>query len=127
MSIDEEQLQKNVDRQATPIIRMIYHGSAFGIAIPLLILGGVLGVISGEFALTVGVLLLVSIIMHGVWFGAQMTRLEIEEEERKKMLEAAQYQYEEKAKRDRLMLSDDGELVDYPALDDEEDDRQRYS
>ncbi|MCA9913326.1 MAG: hypothetical protein KC496_08245 [Anaerolineae bacterium] len=126
MSIDEEQLQKNVDRQAKPIIRMIYHGSAFGIAIPLLILGAILGVISVEFAFTVGVLLLVSIMIHGVWFGAQMTRIGIEEEERKKMLEEARYQYGEKAKRDRLMLSDDGELVDITALDDEDEER-RYS
>lgn len=126
MSIDEKQLQQNVDRQAKPIIRMIYHGSAFGIAVPLLILGGVLGIISAEFAITVGALLLVSIMIHGVWFGAQMTRLGIEEEERKKMLQEAQYYHEEKAKRDRLMLSDDGELVDVPALDDEDEER-RYS
>jgi len=122
MSIDERELQANVDRMAKPIIRMIYHGSGFGIAILLLVMAVAIGLLSGEAALFIGGLLLVSVMMHGVWFGAQMTRLGIEQEERKKMLrEAELYGEKEKAKRDRLMLSDDGELIDYPALEDEEE------
>lgn len=121
MSIDERELQRIVDRKSRPIIRMIYHGSAFGIAVPLLVIAVAIGLLNGEAALFIGAVLLVSVTMHGVWFGAQMTRLGIEEEERKKLMKEAElYGEKEKAKRDRLMLSDDGELIDYPALEDEE-------
>lgn len=113
MSIDEHQLQKNVNRQANPIIRIMYHGTIFAISIPLMIVAGIFGLISGEVAVAIGMLLFASLVLHGVWFGGQMIRLGIEEEERKKMLEEARV-YDEKAKRDeRLSLSDDGELVDY--------------
>lgn len=115
MALMREDMEKSGSekdlRMLPEIERMIVHGFATMVAIGVAIAGPIFGWMTIPGAVTLGLLAILLMVGHGMWFG--MRRIQED---------AAEAAEKPKRKRDEatgLVLSDDGELVEYYEEDEE--------
>jgi hypothetical protein len=110
-----DMVEERVERRMAAIKVFIAHAVLSLGLFYLLILGGALGQASLGVVIVVTLILLASVLAHGIWLGMKEKRLSITRQEmaRQRLFEEAIAQ-SEKPKRDgsRLALTDDGELED---------------
>lgn len=106
--MDNHTVEQRVNRRMNRIKRLIAHGVLTLIIFYGILFAGAAEVITALPAVMIVLLLIFSLIAHGLWLGLPTLRETLTRQEEENT-------FYEKPKRSRLELSDDGELIDVDA------------
>lgn len=126
MSDYEQKLQTRVDRKFKPLMRLIWSGFFSGVIWIILIVAVIADIISGEVLATLGLLSLILPAITGILYSQEMIKIDMIDKEEKRMAELGLLEKRKNYEPERLRLQDDGELVGYDDMYEDES-QSRYS
>lgn len=120
MNSSEQELKARVDRKLKPIMHVVWSGFLSLAIWIVLIVGVVTEIISGEMLVSLGLLSILLPGIMGIRLAQIMIKINLVEEEEKRMAELGLLEKRKNKASERVGLSDEGELIDYNQYFEEE-------